>query len=52
MQLLAFHQDRANRLPKQTQRYIYSGAVRAPRRSGGGSGGNSIMKNFHWEGEP
>ena len=49
MQLLAFHQDRANRLPEQTQRRRYGGTARAPRRRGGGSG---IMKNFHWEGEP
>ena len=48
MQLLAFHQDYANRLPEQTQRRVYGGAARAPRRHGGGS----IMKNFHWEGEP
>ena len=45
-QLLAFHQDRANRLPEQTQRHVYGGAARA-RRHGGG-----IVKNFHWEGEP
>ena len=49
MQLSAFHQDRANRLPEQTQRRVYGGAARAPRRRGGGSG---IMKIFHWEGEP
>ena len=49
MQLSAFHQDRANRLPEQTQRRVYGGAARAPRRRGGGS---SIIKNFHWEGEP
>ena len=41
----AFHQDRANRLPEQTQRRVY-GAARA-RRHGGG-----IVKIFHWEGEP
>ena len=46
MQLLAFHQDRANRLPEQTQRRVYGGAARAPRHGGG------IVKNFHWEGEP
>ena len=50
MQLSAFHQDRADRLPKQTQRRVYGGAARAPRRGGGGSGG--IVKIFHWEGEP
>ena len=49
MQLSAFHQDRANRLPEQTQRRVYGGAARAPRRGGGGGG---IVKNFHWEGEP
>ena len=49
MQLLAFHQDRANRLPEQTQRHVYGGAARAPRRCGGGGG---IVKIFHWEGEP
>ena len=42
----AFRQDRANRLPEQTQRRVYGGAARA-RRHGGG-----IMKIFHWEGEP
>ena len=42
----AFLQDRANRLPEQTQRRVYGGAARA-RRHGGG-----IMKIFHWEGEP
>ena len=46
MQLSAFHQDRANRLPEQTQRRVYGSAARASRRCGG------IMKNFHWEGEP
>ena len=51
MQLSAFHQDRANRLPEQTQRRVYGGAARAPRRRGGGGGGG-IVKNFHWEGEP
>ena len=45
-QLLAFHQDRANRLPEQTQRHVYGGAARVPRRGGG------IVKIFHWEGEP
>ena len=45
-QLSAFHQDRANRLPEQTQRRVYGGAARA-RRHGGG-----IVKIFHWEGEP
>ena len=49
MQLLAFHQDRADRLLEQTQRRVYGGAARAPRRGGGGSG---IVKIFHWEGEP
>ena len=49
MQLSAFHQDRANRLPEQTQRRVYGGAVRAPRRRGGGGG---IVKIFNWEGEP
>ena len=49
MQLSAFHQDRADRLPEQTQRRVYGGAARAPRRCGGGSG---IVKIFHWEGEP
>ena len=44
--ILAFRQDRANRLPEQTQRRVYGGAARA-RRHGGG-----IIKNFHWEGEP
>ena len=46
MQLLAFRQDRADRLPEQTQRRVYGGAARAQRRGGG------IMKIFHWEGEP
>ena len=50
MQLSAFHQDRANRLPEQTQRRVYGGAARASRRGGGGGGG--IVKIFHWEGEP
>ena len=44
--ILAFRQDRANRLPEQTQRHIYGGAAQA-RRHGGG-----IMKIFHWKGEP
>ena len=55
MQLLAFYQDRANRLPERTQRRVYGGAARAPRRrggGGGGGGGSSIVKIFHWEGEP
>ena len=47
MQLSAFHWDRADRLPEQTQRRVYGGAARAPRRGGGG-----IVKIFHWEGEP
>ena len=47
--ILAFRQDRANRLPEQTQRRVYGGAARALRRSGGGGG---IVKIFHWEGEP
>ena len=42
----AFRQDRANRLPEQTQRHMYGGAAQA-RRHGGG-----IVKIFHWEGEP
>ena len=46
MQLSAFHQDRANRLPEQMQRRVYGGTARASRRRGG------IMKIFHWEGEP
>ena len=46
MQLSAFHQDRADRLPEQTQRYVYGGATRAQRHNGG------IVKIFHWEGEP
>ena len=49
MQLSAFHQDRANRLPERTQRRIYGGAARAPRRY---SGGSSIIKKFYWEGKP
>ena len=49
MQLSAFHQDRADRLPEQTQRRVYGGAAQAPRRGGGGGG---IVKIFHWEGEP
>ena len=49
MQLSAFHQDRADRLPEQTQKRVYGGAAQAPRRGGGGSG---IVKIFHWEGEP
>ena len=44
--ILAFRQDRANRLPEQTQRRVYGGTARA-RRHGGG-----IVKIFHWEGEP
>ena len=44
--ILAFRQDRANRLPEQTQRRAYGGAARARRHSGG------IVKIFHWEGEP
>ena len=43
MQLSAFHLDRANRLPEQTQRRVYGGTARAPRRGGG------IVKIFHWE---
>ena len=46
MQLSAFHQDRANRLPEQTQRRVYGSTARAQRRGGG------IVKIFHWEGEP
>ena len=46
MQLLAFHQDRADRLLEQTQRRVYGGAARAQQRGGG------IVKIFHWEGEP
>ena len=34
-QLSAFHQDRANRLPEQTQRRVYSCAASALRRGGG-----------------
>ena len=45
-QLSAFYQDRANRLPEQTQRRVYGGAARAWRH------GSGIVKNFHWEGEP
>ena len=48
MQLSAFRQDRANRLPEQTQRRVYGSAARALRRGGGGG----IVKIFHWEGEP
>ena len=44
--ILAFRQDRANRLPEQTQRHVYGSAARARRHSGG------IVKIFHWEGEP
>ena len=43
--VLAFHQDRANRLLEQTQRRVYGGAARAQRHGG-------IVKIFHWEGEP
>ena len=45
-QLLAFHQDRADRLPEQTQRHVYGSAARAQRRGGG------IIKIYYWEGEP
>ena len=45
MQLSAFHQDRANRLPERTQRRVYGGAARALRRGG-------IVKIFYWEGKP
>ena len=45
-QLSAFRQDRANRLPEQTQRRVYGGTARARRH------GSGIIKNFHWEGEP
>jgi len=34
-QLLAFHQNRANRLPEQTQRRVYSCTVLALQRGGG-----------------
>ena len=44
--ILAFRQDRANRLPEQTQRRVYGGAARARRH------GSGIVKIFHWEGEP
>ena len=44
--ILAFRQDRANRLPEQTQRRVYGGTARAQRHGGG------IVKIFHWEGEP
>ena len=44
MQLSAFHQDRANRLPEQTQRRVHGGAARTRR--------HGIVKIFHWEGEP
>ena len=46
MQLSAFHQDRADRLPEQTQRHVYGSAARAQRRGGG------IIKIYYWEGEP
>ena len=46
MQLSAFHQDRADRLPEQTQRRVYGGTAQAQRRGG------SIVKIFYWEGEP
>ena len=45
MQLSAFRKDRANRLLEQTQRRVYGGAARAPRRGG-------IVKIFYWEGKP
>ena len=45
----SFYLDRADRLLEQTQRRVYGGAARAPRRCGSGGG---IVKNFHWEGEP
>ena len=44
--ILAFLQDRANRLPEQTQRRVYGGAAQAWQHSSG------IIKIFHWEGEP
>ena len=44
--ILAFRQDYANRLPEQTQRHVYSSTAQA-RQHGG-----SIVKIFHWEGEP
>ena len=46
MQPSAFRQDRANRLPEQTQRRVYGSTAQAPQRGGG------IVKIFHWEGEP
>ena len=47
MQLSAFYWDCTDRLLEKTQRRVYGGAARAPRRGGGG-----IVKIFHWEGEP
>ena len=44
--LLAFHQDRANRLPEQTQRRVYSCAASALRPGG------VAWRIFRWEGEP
>ena len=44
--LLAFHQDRANRLPEQTQRCVYSCAASALRCGG------VAWRIFCWEGEP
>ena len=40
--LLIFHLDRVNRLPKQTQRHVYSCAAPAQQRGGGG------VKIFRW----
>ena len=44
--ILAFRQDRANRLPEQTQRRVYGGTAQARQH------GSGIVKIFHWEGEP
>ena len=43
--LLAFRQDRADRLLEQAQRRAYGSAAPALRRGG-------IVKIFRWEGEP
>ena len=42
MQLSAFHQDRADRLPEQTQRRVYGCVAPAQRRGSGG------VKIFRW----
>jgi hypothetical protein len=44
--ILAFHRGRANRLPEQTQRRVYSCAASALRRGG------VAWRIFRWEGEP